>query len=84
MIAKEMRLKEGYENMKRVTKDRKHSECVKRDLRDINDRIDEMHSDVQTLDIYFTGAVGEFVRNNLQIWLCDSPFYSFNVGFSSF
>uniref|UniRef100_A0A915I565 Uncharacterized protein n=1 Tax=Romanomermis culicivorax TaxID=13658 RepID=A0A915I565_ROMCU len=70
LIAKEMRLKEGYENLRRATKDRKHSDYLKRDLREISDRIDEMHSDVQTLDIYFTGAVCKYLDTSMIAQIC--------------
>ncbi|VDP21045.1 unnamed protein product [Soboliphyme baturini] len=57
IIAREMRIKEGYENMRRVTKDRKQLDSLKRDVRLISDKIGELHSDLQTLDIYATGTV---------------------------
>lgn len=56
-MAKEMRIKEGYENLRRATRDKKQLEKLKLDLRSINERIDEMQYDLQTLDIYATGTI---------------------------
>lgn len=90
MIAKEMRLKEGYENLKRATKDKKHTEKLKSDLREISDRIDEMHTDVQTLDIYATGTICkgenlikicELVPRNCQTFSKSGSFTHFFVTF---
>ncbi|CDW57914.1 serine:threonine protein kinase n2 [Trichuris trichiura] len=56
LIAREMRIKEGYDNMRRAVKEKKQVEKVKKDLRSISEKIDDLHSDLFTIEMYATGT----------------------------
>ncbi|KHJ39956.1 kinase domain protein [Trichuris suis] len=58
LIAREMRIKEGYDNMRRAVKEKKQVEKVKKDLRSISEKIDDLHSDLFTIEMYATGTAG--------------------------
>ncbi|KRZ68678.1 Serine/threonine-protein kinase N2 [Trichinella papuae] len=56
LIAREMRFKEGYENMRRAVKDKKQVDTLKKNLRAISDKIEDLHSDLFTIEMYATGT----------------------------
>ncbi|KRY71964.1 Serine/threonine-protein kinase N2, partial [Trichinella pseudospiralis] len=56
LIAREMRFKEGYENMRRAVKDKKQVDALKKNLRAISDKIEDLHSDLFTIEMYATGT----------------------------
>ncbi|KRY58332.1 Serine/threonine-protein kinase N2, partial [Trichinella britovi] len=56
LIAREMRFKEGYENMRRAVKDKKQVDALKKNLRSISDKIEDLHSDLFTIEMYATGT----------------------------
>uniref|UniRef100_A0A7I4KH27 Hr1 repeat family protein n=1 Tax=Brugia malayi TaxID=6279 RepID=A0A7I4KH27_BRUMA len=53
---KQMRIKQGYVQMQKVTKERKQSDFLKKEIRDLSDQISDMKDDLQTLDMYDSGA----------------------------
>uniref|UniRef100_A0A5S6R203 protein kinase C n=1 Tax=Trichuris muris TaxID=70415 RepID=A0A5S6R203_TRIMR len=63
LIAREMRIKEGYDNMRRAVKEKKQMEKVKKDLRSISEKIDDLHSDLFTIEMYATGTADSFDAN---------------------
>uniref|UniRef100_A0A0N5B1F5 REM-1 domain-containing protein n=1 Tax=Syphacia muris TaxID=451379 RepID=A0A0N5B1F5_9BILA len=58
-VSKHLRMKQGYVQMQKVTKGKKQSEDLKREVRDLTDLISDMQDDLQTLDMYDTGVFGE-------------------------
>uniref|UniRef100_F1KSX3 Serine/threonine-protein kinase N2 n=1 Tax=Ascaris suum TaxID=6253 RepID=F1KSX3_ASCSU len=62
-----MRIKQGYVQMQKVTKERKQSEFLKKEVRDLSDQISDMQDDLQTLDMYDTGAFDEGEENMLGV-----------------
>ncbi|KRZ04966.1 Serine/threonine-protein kinase N2 [Trichinella zimbabwensis] len=56
LIAREMRFKEGYENMRRAVKDKKQVDTLKKNLRAISEKIEDLHSDLFTIEMYATGT----------------------------
>uniref|UniRef100_A0A914VE41 protein kinase C n=1 Tax=Plectus sambesii TaxID=2011161 RepID=A0A914VE41_9BILA len=58
-VGKQMRLKQGYVQMQRVMKDKKQSEFLKKNVRDLSDTISDMQDDLQTLDMFATGTPDE-------------------------
>ncbi len=58
-MGKQMRLKEGFVNMQRATKDKTQKEQLKKEVRDLSDVISDMQDDIQTLEMYATGTFGK-------------------------
>ncbi|KAH7720756.1 AGC/PKN protein kinase [Aphelenchoides avenae] len=57
-LSKELRMKHGYVQLQKATKDRKQNETIKTEIRDLCDLISDMQCDLQTLSMYDTGAFG--------------------------
>ncbi|KHJ95460.1 hypothetical protein OESDEN_04597 [Oesophagostomum dentatum] len=57
-VKKQMRIKAGYVQMQKATNGKKQSDNLKREVRDLSDQISDMQDDLQTLDVYDTGAFG--------------------------
>lgn len=55
-VSKHLRMKQGYVQMQKVTKGKKQSEDLKKEVRDLTDLISDMQDDLQTLDMYDTGV----------------------------
>jgi hypothetical protein len=74
-LNKEMRMKHGYVQLQKATKDRKQNEVVKGEIRDLCDLISDMQCDLQTLSMYDTGAFDddESTTAHLQGSPLDSP-----------
>lgn len=47
-----------------MTKERKQSDFLKKEIRDLSDQISDMKDDLQTLDMYDSGAFGMFFQSS--------------------
>lgn len=49
-----------------MTKERKQSDFLKKEIRDLSDQISDMKDDLQTLDMYDSGAFGKFLSSSFR------------------
>ncbi|CAD6189238.1 unnamed protein product [Caenorhabditis auriculariae] len=73
-LNKKLKIKAGYAQIQRLTHDRRQQDFLKKEFRELSEQISDMQDDLQTLDVYDTGAFGDddvtdemtsSLRNNL-------------------
>uniref|UniRef100_A0A7N9ASA8 protein kinase C n=1 Tax=Mastacembelus armatus TaxID=205130 RepID=A0A7N9ASA8_9TELE len=62
-IRKELKIKEGAENLRRATTDKRNAHQVENQLRSSNRRLDDLHAQLQELDAHIVVKGGEEIKD---------------------
>ncbi|TKR58497.1 hypothetical protein L596_029935 [Steinernema carpocapsae] len=62
-MQKEMKIKQGYQQLRSLQKDRKQQDASKQSIRDLSDLISDMQEDMLVLEMYDTGSYYDAAQN---------------------
>ncbi|CAI5455679.1 unnamed protein product [Caenorhabditis angaria] len=69
-LNKKLKIKAGYAQIQRLTHDKRQQDYLRKEFRELSEQISDMQEDMQTLDVYDTGAFDEDMHEGDSTTVC--------------